>query len=107
MTDGRRAFQVVSKTRLLERDFGSQEAVVSFQFSVVSRNSLAKQKGHPGKGAAFSFRENSSNGAKSVKTFWRNLMSRKRGVSRNFWEINIFVFNNLQNRLTELDVDSF
>jgi hypothetical protein len=27
-------------------------------------------------------------------------MSRKRGVSRDFWEINIFGFNNLENRLT-------
>jgi hypothetical protein len=78
-----------------------------FSFSVVSKKLPLEQKGHPGKGAAFSFRENSSNGAKSVKTFWRNLMSRKRGVSRNFWEINIFVFNNLQNRLTELGTDSF
>jgi len=35
--------------------------------------------------AAFSLRENSSNGSVfTVKTFWRNLMSRKSGVSRNF-----------------------
>jgi hypothetical protein len=44
-----------------------------------------KRKGHPATRAAFSSRENSSNGAKTVKTFWRNLMSPKRGVSRNFW----------------------
>jgi len=25
--------------------------------------------------------------SKTVKTFWKNLMSRKSGVSRNFWEI--------------------
>ena len=36
---------------------------------------------------------------KTVKTFWRNLMSPKRGVSRNISEINIFRFNDLQNRL--------
>jgi hypothetical protein len=56
--------------------------------------------------AAFSSRENSSNGGKAVKTFWRNLMSQKRGVSRNFWEININLFNNLQNRLTGFEIDS-
>jgi hypothetical protein len=56
---------------------------------------------------AFSSRENSSNGAKTVKTFWRNLMSPKRGVSRNFWEINIFAFNNLRNRLIGLWAGSF
>jgi hypothetical protein len=33
---------------------------------------------------------------KAVKTFWRNLMGRKTGVSRNFYEINIFIFNSLQ-----------
>jgi hypothetical protein len=27
-------------------------------------------------------------------------MSRKRGSSSDFWEINIFGFNNLENRLT-------
>src|ERR1700690_144418 len=41
-------------------------------------------------------------GQKSVKTFWRNLMSRKRGSSRDFWEINTFVFYHLENRLTGL-----
>jgi len=38
----------------------------------------ARQLGQP-----FLSRENSSNGDQTVKTFWRNLMSRKRGVSRN------------------------
>jgi hypothetical protein len=37
---------------------------------------------------------------KTVKTFWRNLMGGKSGVSRNFWEINIFIFNYLDKRLT-------
>ena len=36
---------------------------------------------------------------KTVKTFWRNLMSPKRGVSRNISEINAFIFNDLGNRL--------
>ena len=36
---------------------------------------------------------------KTVKTFWRNLMSLKRGVSRNISEINTFIFNDLGNRL--------
>jgi hypothetical protein len=36
---------------------------------------------------------------KTVKTFWRNLMSLKRGVSRNISEINTFIFNYLENRL--------
>ena len=34
-------------------------------------------------------------GVCSVKTFWRNLMSLKSRVSRDFWELNIFIFNNL------------
>jgi hypothetical protein len=40
-------------------------------------------------GGLFS-RENSSNGGvkKTVKTFWRNLMSRKLGCQANFGEIN-------------------
>ena len=36
----------------------------------------------------------------SVKTFCRNLMSRKTGVSSDFSEINVFIFNDLQNRST-------
>lgn len=55
----------------------------------------------PGNWAAFSSRENSSNGGlNSVKTFCRNLMSQKTGVSSDFWEINASVINNLQNGLT-------
>src|SRR5205085_2349142 len=50
--------------------------------------------------AAFSSRENSSNGGKSVKTFWRNLMSRKSRVSRNFSIINTFVFKWLEKAST-------
>jgi len=59
-----------------------------------------KRKGHPATWAAFSSRENSSNGGlqNSVKTFWRNLMSRKTGVSREFSEINVFVFSYLQSQ---------
>jgi hypothetical protein len=44
-------------------------------------------------------RENSSNGDQAVKTFWRNLMRPKRGVSRNISQINAFIFNDLKNRL--------
>src|SRR6266704_1004446 len=52
-------------------------------------------------GQPFLSRENSSNGGgSSVKTFWRNLMSRKSGVSRNFWRINIFVFSHLRDAST-------
>jgi hypothetical protein len=61
----------------------------------------AKTKRPPGNRAASSSRENSSNGAlKSVKTFCANLMSLKTGVSRDFCEINVFVFSGLQNQLT-------
>lgn len=42
-------------------------------------------------------RENSSNGDQAVKTFWRNLKSRKRGVSSYISEINVFIFNELAN----------
>ena len=61
------------------------------------------KKGHPATWAAFSSRENSSNGGEnSVKTFWRNLMSRKSRVSRDFSEINVFIFNHLHNQLISL-----
>jgi hypothetical protein len=46
---------------------------------LVKNEKAARQLGWP-----FLSRENSSNGDQTVKTFWRNLMSRKRGVSRNF-----------------------
>jgi hypothetical protein len=60
-----------------------------------------KTKRPPGNRAASSSRENSSNGGlDSVKTFCRNLMSQKTGVSSDFWEINASVINNLQNGLT-------
>jgi hypothetical protein len=39
-------------------------------------------------------------GVSSVKTFWRNLMSLKSGVSSDFWELNMFIFNNIQTALT-------
>jgi hypothetical protein len=63
-------------------------------------NRTDKRKGRPATGRPFLSRENSSNGGKTVKTFWRNLMGGKSGVSRNFWEINIFIFNYLDKRLT-------
>jgi hypothetical protein len=70
----------------------------------VPRNKrMHKQKRPPGNRAASSSRENSSNGAlKSVKTFCANLMSLKTGVSRDFCEINVFVFNELQNQSISL-----
>ncbi|HEY7404122.1 MAG TPA: hypothetical protein VIB39_11415, partial [Candidatus Angelobacter sp.] len=42
-------------------------------------------------------RENSSNGVskKTIRTFWRNLIGRRKAVSRNFSRINAFVFNHL------------
>jgi hypothetical protein len=62
---------------------------------------ISKTKRPPGNWAAFSSRENSSNGGlDSVKTFCGNLMSRKTGVSSDFWEINASVFNHLWNGLT-------
>jgi hypothetical protein len=62
---------------------------------------MIETKRPPGNWAAFSSRENSSNGGlDSVKTFCRNLMSQKTGVSSDFWEINTNVFNHLQNGLT-------
>src|ERR1700691_3220627 len=47
-------------------------------------------------------RENSSNGGKDFRqnSLAQNLMSRKRRVSSKFWEINVFSFNDLQNRST-------
>src|SRR5580704_7276296 len=61
----------------------------------VENEKATRQLGQP-----FLSRENSSNGdAKTVKTFWRNLMSRKRAVSRNISEINLFIFCSLRNRL--------
>jgi hypothetical protein len=63
-----------------------------------------KTKRPPGNWAAFSSRENSSNGGvqNPVKTFWRNLMSRKTGVSSDFYEINPFIFSYLQNKSLSL-----
>src|SRR5215467_15244443 len=53
-----------------------------------SARSPCKRKGHLAR-AASSLRENSSNGGfNAVKTFWRNLMSRKLGCQETFWEIN-------------------
>src|SRR5581483_54024 len=60
----------------------------------------SQRKSRPATQAAFSSRENSSNGGKSVKTRWRNLMSRKSRVSSEFWEINSSVFRHLRKRLT-------
>jgi hypothetical protein len=59
-----------------------------------------KRKGCPATGQPSLSRENSSNGGvqNPVKTFWRNLMSRKTGVSRDFYEINPFIFSYLQNQ---------
>jgi hypothetical protein len=45
---------------------------------------LPKQKGHPGKGAAFSFRENSSNGAKIRQNFLAKSYEPKKGFVKGF-----------------------
>src|SRR5260370_29749905 len=67
------------------------------------KKSRPEQKGHPATWVAFSSRENSSNGGEnSVKTFWRNLMSRKSRVSRDFSDINVFIFNHLHNQSISL-----
>jgi hypothetical protein len=69
--------------------------------SLIPVTNNGETKRPPGNWAAFSSRENSSNGGlDSVKTFCRNLMSQKTGVSRDFWEINANVFYDLQNTLT-------
>jgi hypothetical protein len=48
-------------------------------------------------GRPFLSRENSSNGSqKSIRTFWRNLMSRKSEVSSKISDLNSLVFNNLR-----------
>jgi hypothetical protein len=61
--------------------------VTGTSFIWVSR--CRETKRPPGNGVASSSRENSSNGGfKTVKTFWRNLMSRKLGCQENFLEIN-------------------
>lgn len=56
----------------------------------------ARQRGRP----SLQGRIVPTEGVCSVKTFWRNLMSPKSGVSRDFWELNTFIFNVLQNVLT-------
>ena len=45
---------------------------------------------------ASSFRENSSNEIEPVKTFWKKSYEPREGVSRFFWEINIFIFNKIR-----------
>src|SRR5215469_3315796 len=78
-----------------------ESATVPFSRSKVPNFDVdhsCKTKRPPGNWAAFSSRENSSNGGlESVKTFCRNLMSLKTGVSSDFCEINAFVFSNLRN----------
>ena len=45
---------------------------------------LPKQKDRPGKGAAFSFRENSSNGAKIRQNFLAKSYGPKKGLVKGF-----------------------
>jgi len=45
---------------------------------------------------ASSFRENSSNEIEPAETFWKKSYEPPRGVSRIFWEINIFIFNKIR-----------
>jgi len=69
----------------VERDFRSSGS--SRQFSVLgcqSRDSPLEQKGHPGKGVAFSFRENSSNGAKIRQNFLAKSYEPKKGGVKEF-----------------------
>jgi hypothetical protein len=65
------------------------------------RQRKSQTKRPPGNRVTSSFsRENSSNGAlNSVKTFWNESYEPKKGVSSNFWEINAFVFNDLNNKV--------
>jgi hypothetical protein len=85
-TIGDETMHVITRSRSVHRAPGSNNA-----------NATAKTKRPPGNWAASSSRENSSNGGKAVKTFFRNLMSPKTGVSSDFSEINVFVFSSLQN----------
>src|SRR5581483_1599275 len=60
-----------------------------------------KRKGHPATGRpSLQGRIVPTEAIDSVKTFCRNLMSPKTRVSSDFWEINAFIFNNLQKVLT-------
>src|SRR5579863_763474 len=55
-----------------------------------------KRKGHPATGRpSLQGRIVPTEAIDSVKTFCRNLMSLKTGVSSDFWEINAFIFNKL------------
>src|ERR1700722_13100123 len=89
--------------RIRRKNSSSSRFVVTSSGPVLSARVACKKRphkrrGHPATGRPLLSRENSSNGGKAVKTFWRNLMSLKTGVSSDFCEINAFVFNGLQNQ---------
>jgi hypothetical protein len=64
--------------------------------------SRAKTKRPPGNRAAFSFQGRIVPTEAKIpsKLSGQNLMSRKRRVSSNFWEINVFSFSDLHNQST-------
>jgi hypothetical protein len=71
------------------------------QFIPRRSRSQLKRKGHPATGQPFlQGRIVPTEASDSVKTFCRNLMSLKTGVSSDFSEINAFVFFNLQTEAT-------
>jgi hypothetical protein len=74
---------------------GNQKSVAVW--SDAMRRDRNKRKGRPATERPLLSRENSSNGVqrKAIRTFWRNLIGQRKAVSRNFWRINSFVFNNL------------
>jgi hypothetical protein len=71
------------------------------QFIPRRPRSQLKRKGHPATGQPFlQGRIVPTEASVSVKTFCRNLMSPKTGVSSDFYEINAFVLFNLQTEPT-------
>src|ERR1700691_6247649 len=93
-------------TQIVRKRFDQSVFVHSFlpnepQFKVGSVHQQNEKATRQQGGLLFS-RENSSNGGKDFRqnSLAQNLMSRKRRVSSKFWEINVFSFNDLQNRST-------
>jgi hypothetical protein len=74
-----------------------RERIVAERTIGVLFDSFAQTKRPPGNvgDLLFQGRIVPTEGVCSVKTFWRNLKSLKSRVSRDFWELNIFIFNNL------------
>jgi hypothetical protein len=69
-------------------------------FTLRTQNEMQKRKGHPATGwPLLQGRIVPTELENPSKLSATNLMSLKTGVSRDFYEINVFVFNDLQNQL--------